>query len=186
MRYCLLANVLSEPFKSYHFNLVSSIAEHFPNLIETKEQAIPTHFTLKYDFDADNITQLETTLERFAKMHKPKPISIGGFDKFGEDVVFVKVNLLQEARESFIDFLKELEQFPWMQWQQHDGENLRFHSTIAEECGKQNRAVLEFIKDKEQYFKSYFDNVTIFIESGRKTEHGYRIWEVYKRFDFGQ
>ena len=70
-----------------------------------------------------------------------------------------------------------------MQWQEHDWKNLLFHAAIAEECKGQDGAVMEFVKDKEQHFKTRFDNVTIFVETG-KTQHGYREWKTHKRFDF--
>jgi len=182
MRYCL-ANVLSAPFRDYHWDLVCSIAARFPRLIATKEQAIPTHFTLKYGFETDDLAQVEGVLERFAKTHTPMPVSIGGFDRFGEDVVFVKIALSETAKKTFDELIDTLHRFPWMQWQQHDGKNLHFHATIAEECKGQDGAVMEFVKDKEQHFKTRFDNVTIFVETG-KTQHGYREWKTHKRFDF--
>ena len=182
MRY-FLTNVLPNPFETYHRDLIFSIAERFSKLIETKEQAIPTHFTLKYEFETDNIAQVEAILEQFVKSHQSTQVSLGGFDKFGELVVFVKVNLSESAKATFDNLIDTLSGLSWMQWQQHDGKNLHFHSTIAEECTGLDKAVMEFIKDKEQHFESSFDNITIFVETG-KTEHGYPKWEIYKRFNF--
>ncbi len=182
MRYCL-ANVLSEPYKTYHWDMVCLIAEHFPKLIETKEQQIPTHFTLKYGFETDDIGKVEAVLEKFAKNHGPTPISVGGFDKFGELVVFVKVQLSETAKVVFDELIDALHIFDWMQWQEYDGKNLHFHSTITEECIGLDKEVIDFIKGKEQHFKSNFDNISIFVETG-KTEHGYCKWELYKKFNF--
>ena len=182
MRYCLV-NVLSEPYKNYHWDIVCLITKHFPKLIETKEQQIPTHFTLKYEFETDNIAEVEAVLENFAKNHNCAPISIGGFDKFGELVVFVRVKLSEAAKIVFNELIDTLHGFSWMQWQEHDGKDLHFHSTVAEECAGLDEEVINFVKGKEQYFESSFDNISIFVEKG-KTEHGYRKWELYKQFNF--
>jgi len=182
MRYCII-NILSEPYKKYHWDIVCSIAEKFPKLIETKEQQIPPHFTLKYEFETDDITKVENVLEEFVKKHRPAPVSIGGLDKFGELVVFVKVQLSKDAKIVFDELIDELHNFSWIQWQEHDGKNLIFHSTVAEECAGLDGEVMNFVKGKEQYFKSEFNNMSIMVETG-KTEHGYRKWELYKRFDF--
>jgi len=182
MHYCL-ANVFSEPYKNYHWDIVCLIAEHFPKLIETKEQQIPTHFTLKYEFETDDMSKVEVVLEKFAKKHSPKPISIGGFDKFGELTVFVKVQLSEAAKIVFDELIDTLHVFDWMQWQKYDGKDLHFHSTVAEECTGLDKEVLDLIRGKERHFKSRFDNISIFVENG-KTEHGYRKWKLYKKIDF--
>lgn len=176
---CLLKN----PVKEYQWSLVNQVAERFPELNYTKEQALEAHFTLKYPFEIEDVASLEKTILDFARTHKKTPVTIGGFDHFDDRVAFVKVELSKEAKNVFEAFIDALKDDPEISWEPIDGKDLHFHVTIAERCGVLCSAVLEFVKGKERRFDTYFDNISI-LKYTDKTSNGISKWEHYRTFDF--
>lgn len=173
--------LLHEPFKSYHRNLVDQIAEEF-DLTFTKQQGLYPHFTLKYDFETDDIDYVENAVENFVKSYKKAPITIGGFGCFGDWVVYINVNLSDEAKKLFNEFIREIKSFSWMTWNQYDAENMHFHSTIAENCESKIKEVQKFLEGKEKYFDCLFDNIAILRRVGMI--EGIEKWDVHKIYNF--
>lgn len=182
MKYCL-ANTLSEPIKSYQWDLVCAINKNFPAITRTREQSLPAHFTLKYEFETDDISGVEQVLEKFSQNNTAQPVNIGGFDSFTDKVVFIKVQLSQKAQEVFGKLIDTLQEIHWMQWKEHDGKTMHFHSTVAEECGAKKEAILNFLQDKKQDFETKFDNITIFQKIG-ESDKGISLWQPIRTFQF--
>ena len=103
--------LLKSPVSDYQRELVDVIAERF-GLTFTQRQAIPAHFTLKYQFTTAEIGQIEALLERFAREHPRTPVTIGGFGHFLEDVVFVEVELFPAAKRTFEALVSTLRTLP--------------------------------------------------------------------------
>jgi 2'-5' RNA ligase len=178
MKYAILC-LLKGDVESYQHDLVNDIYEKF-DLSETKEQDLPTHFTLKYSFQTDDIKEIETLIGAFCKKHNKTSIDVGGFSSFPPKVIFIDVKLSKQAKVVFLDFISELRKVKWMTWDKYDGEGLHIHSTIAEECDHKFYSVLRFINNKEKHFDCWFDNITILKKIGNKGKLD--MWEVYKSF----
>src|SRR5262245_47016005 len=114
MRYTL-ACLLEGPAAEYQQRLIREIAARF-DLRFTQEQAIPPHFTLKYEFDTDEIETVEEIVRRFCAAHTKTAVEVGGFGAFPPDVAFLKVQLSPAAQTLFEEFLSELREIPWMEW----------------------------------------------------------------------
>jgi len=168
---------LKGDIEKYHHNIVNMVAKQF-ELIVTKEENLPTHFTLKYWFEAENINELERIIENFCETHEKTSVKVGGFGSFPQKVLFIDVQLSDEAKKTFIAFISELRKLSWMSWNKWDAENLRFHTSIAEDCDEKYNRVWEFLQGKEKYFDCLFDNITILKEKSR--ENGILKWEIYK------
>ena len=180
MRY-LLVNAFDEPVRAYHRNLVEEVVKKFPTLTWTKEQGLPAHFTLKYSFEAVDISELEDALARLAGSHFAAPVRVGEFGCFEDQVVFAAVDGSQDAKILFTELINELSKISWMQWSEFDGPSLRFHMTIAQKCGKLCQEVLHFLEGKNRRFDVNFNNITIFRQD--TAAGGVKPWKLYKRFE---
>jgi 2'-5' RNA ligase len=181
MLYCI-ENQFDEPIKSYHRDLVEKVASEFPKLTWTKGQRLAAHFTLKYKFETERISELEEKIEDFVRTHRPSPVRVGGFDSFDDETVFIKVDASPEARKVFEEFIDALKSLSWMQWRRFDGKDLHFHMSIAEKCNGTAPQALRFLSGKERSFDAYFDNASI-LRSAEKTPEGMELWELYRRYD---
>jgi len=178
MRYAIACN-LNGDVVEYHKKLVSEIAKNF-GVISPFKQNFEPHFTLKYGFEAIDTKEVEVIIEKFCASHKKTPVQAGGFKSFRKDVIFVEIKLSDEAHRVFLEFISELRKISWLSWEEHDGENLNFHATIAADCEKNYTEIFNFIKGKEQLFNCWFDNITIWKESG--VINGVTTWDIHKTF----
>jgi len=159
----ILVCLLRGEIEAYRQSLIDSVYTIY-GLNVVKNQNAPAHFTLKYEFDVENIgklSEIETFCEYFCKTHQKSQVRIGGFLSFPPSVVFIDVKPSEEAQKAFSDFIIGLRTMKWMQWGAYDAENLRFHATIAEGCGNLFNVVWKFVQGKEKYFDVWFDNIAI-------------------------
>jgi len=175
---------LRNGFDIYHKELVKEIYKKF-GLVITKEENLPTHFTLKYWFETDKISEIETLFERFAKTHKKAQVRVGGVGSFPPKVVFLNCVLSPAAKKTFSELIAELKKVSWLPWDKYDGKGMHFHSTIAEECNEKFSEVLNFAQSKEpKYFDCWFDNITILKKVGGTRCFG--KWEIHKVFELAK
>lgn len=178
MRYVIACN-LNGDIVEYHKKLVSEIAQNFGVIFPLKQNFEP-HFTLKYGFEATDIKEVESIIEKFCASHKKTPIKAGGFKSFRNDVIFLDIKLSDEAHQVFLEFINEIKKISWLSWKEHDGENLNFHATIAADCEKNYAEILNFIEGKKQLFNCWFDNITIWKENA--VIDGVTTWDIHKTF----
>ncbi len=169
--YYLLINSLKGDIIEYHRQLVDDVVDKFDLRIEQEIKA-PTHFTLKYWFTADDaeLSALKAHLTDYCRSHQPSPIRLGGFEGFPPNAVFIDVIPSESARKSFNDLMARLKPLKWMEWDDYDYPNLRFHTTIAVECNEKYDAVYEYLIGREKYFDCWFDNITIIGIESRKQQ----------------
>lgn len=179
MKY-VVVNLLDSPTKEYQQKLVQEIANKF-DIFFTKEQALPCHFTLKYSFETDNIGEIESILKSFVEQHRRQPVRVGGFGNFRKEVMYIDVELSASAREIFSQLIANLKSIAWMPWNENDGENLHFHSTVAQKCENNFDEILNHLEGKEQYFETWFDNITL-LQQISIAESGIGKWKIYKSF----
>jgi 2'-5' RNA ligase len=178
MRYTL-ACLLEGPAADYQQRLIREIADRF-DLRFTQEQAIPPHFTLKYEFDTDAIDTVEGIVRRFCATHTKAAVEVGGFGEFPPDVAFLKVQLSPAAQTLFEEFLTELREIPWMVWSPYDGVGLQFHATLVERCGPKLPEVRQFLEGQEKWFSCWLDNITFFVQTGAAGDKS--RWSIHRRF----
>lgn len=171
--------VLKGEIESYHRYLVDVIARKF-DLVITKEENIPTHFTLKYSFETKDIGEIESLATQFCEMYEKTSVKVGGFGSFPPRVVFIKIQPSKFAWKSYLDFVAELRNVKGISWREIEGENLRFHATVAEECNDKFESVWELVQEKERYFNCWFDNLTILEEISR--ENNILRWKIHKTY----
>lgn len=161
----ILLNLLSGEVVDYQTNLINQIYDKF-GLAKVKRMGAPPHFTLKYWFRTDRIKPVAEDLDKFCSRQKPAPVKLGGFEAFGENVIYMKVELSDEAMHTFKNLMTLLRQYEWMEWAEFDFPNLIFHATVAIECGDKFKAVWDYLKDRERTYKARFDNVSIIMLTG--------------------
>ncbi len=178
MNYILVCNLQGDAV-DYHKKLANEIFEKFGILRPIKQKLDP-HFTLKYQFVADDISTLDEALKKFCENEKPTNLRIGGFGYFDQDVIFLKTDLSIEAQNVHSRLILLLKTFDWMTWQQYDGENIHVHSTVASHCGESFTDIQKFLEDKEQYFDCVFNNITILEED--VVLDGITTWKKHAEF----
>lgn len=180
MIYALCYNLTGEAYK-YHQKLTKKIADKF-GVIKPIQQNLKPHITLKYSFEAEQIHELEKLLEKFCQKAPKAEIQIGGFNSFKQSVIFQNILFSPKAQKVFSNLIQELHKFPWITWRDNEGEKLHFHATLADDCQKQFPNIQNFLKNKEQYFSIYFDNIQII--KLREIKEGIKIWDNYKTYYF--
>lgn len=179
MRYMINCSLRGD-IEGYHKKLVDDVAKKF-DLKRVKQIGLPTHISLKYSQEIDDIKEIEKLIERFCKAHKKAKIRVGGFGNFGKDVVFIKAELSKEAQKIVSDFLLELKKIKSIELGPFDGENLSFHITIATNCNDKFDEVMNFLNEKEKKFDCWLDNITILKLVSGTIELG--KWKVYKTYE---
>ena len=179
MRY-IMPCLMPPSIRAYHKELVDLVAGRF-GLTFTQRQAIPAHFTLKYHFTTSEIGEVEALLDDFVRRHRRRSITVGEFGHFAEDVVFVDVQLSDEARRVLEALVSALRTLPWMSWDRFDAENLHPHMTIVERCRPRFAEVWELIETRERRFTAWLDNITILKQVGEAD--GMDLWAVHRSFN---
>ena len=179
MRY-ILPCLLPSPVREYHRALVDELAARF-DLRITQRQAIPAHFTLKYHFETDDIAPVEVLLADFADRHAAARVTVGDFDHFGENVVFATVTLSPAAQTLLEALFTALRRLPWMPWSPHDGDHLRPHMTLAEDCAARFAEVWHHLAGRARYFPAALDNLTLLRQTGAD-EDGLARWTTHRTF----
>ncbi|HYE09758.1 MAG TPA: 2'-5' RNA ligase family protein [Patescibacteria group bacterium] len=175
MKY-IIVSLLSGTVKNYHQKLVEEISERFDAVFLANQKA-PTHFTLKDIFEADDISELDRILEEFARNHKPAGISLEGYNRFDDNVIYMDISFSEEARQLFTHFISRLKEIKWMQWGPYDNENRIFHCSLAYfDIKDKYRDICRFLLANHSYsFEAFFDNVAIYRQVGEN-------WELYKSY----
>jgi 2'-5' RNA ligase len=179
MRY-ILPCLLPSPVRAYHRALVDELAARF-DLRVTQRQAIPAHFTLKYHFETDDITPVETLLADFAGRHAAAPVTVGDFGHFEENVVFATVTLSPAAQTLLEALFSALRPLGWMPWSPHDGAHLRPHMTLAEDCRARFGEVWRHLTGRARQFPAALDNLTLLRQTGAD-EDGLARWALHRTF----
>lgn len=179
MKYLIVCNLRGDVVE-YHKSLVLEIADNF-GVQKPLKQKFDPHFTLKYGFYAENLNELESKIEKFCQSVIKTTVLVGGFGNFRKDVIFLNVQLSDEAHNIFFNFIDELQLIKWMTWESVEGKNLHFHATIASHCSEKFAEIIKFINGKDKMFNCYFDNITILKES--VVIDGITTWEKYRTYE---
>lgn len=175
MKYIIIS-LLSGEVESYHQKLVEEISEKFGVDFLVKQKA-PTHFTLKDVFETENIEELDKALSAFVKTHKPAVITLEGYNRFDDHVIFMDIEFSEEAKALYESFIEMLRGMPWMQWGQYDGQERKFHCTLAySDIKDKYKNICRFLLERYSYsFESYFDNISLYQQEEDN-------WVLYKTY----
>lgn len=175
MRY-VIVHVLKEEAGEFNNSLRKEIFKDF----KVKSSKLPAHFTIKAPFEYDNeIADLNNILEEFSKNEKAESFTIDGYDHFKDRVIFMKVNMSEDAKNVHNRLIDKMDQIPYIEFDEKDGKNKIFHVTLASKNLKPlYNKVWEYVNRYSCEFKCNFDNITIY-----KWKEG--TWKLYKEFKLG-
>lgn len=89
------------------------------------------HVTIKSPFDTNQIDDFVNYLEELARRMKPIHLELEGFGHFGNKVIFLDVKKNQELEDWHGVILKELKEQFGVTPDPFEGENIKFHASIA-------------------------------------------------------
>ena len=158
--------LLPDAAAKYHRELRLKIEKEFMLTGSTRLNA-PSHITMKYHFNADNIEEVESVLQEFAGSQVKTKWYLRGFKHFANDdsfVIFIDVVPFPETREAHSRFLDALRRLHWMQWGPFDNATLHYHVTLAHKglTIENFEEVWSFVSQQEPPdFELYFDNLAL-------------------------
>lgn len=175
MKYVLVC-LLRGKIEKYHQNLVKKVGPKFGENYMI-ENPIPSHITLKYPFETNEIFILERILSRFCKDNKSTKIKIDGFGNFRRFVSFLKVNFSKEAKKVRKSLLNEIEKINGIKFEEID-KKYKPHATISYGNTKENfDQIWDYLKQLDKPESNLlFDNVTILSKPKR-------YWQVHKIYN---
>ncbi|KAK8841378.1 hypothetical protein M9Y10_026993 [Tritrichomonas musculus] len=158
---------------TFNDNLRREVNERF----NAKLSTLPPHFTIKEGFKYDgDISDLVSTIATFCQNERARPYEIDGFGHFGKDVIFMNVELSNNAKAMHDRLIDAMSEIPYINFSEKDGKDKNFHITIAsKQIKKIFDELYEFVNRKCCIFDCMFDNVTIF-------KWGDKKWDVYRQF----
>ncbi|WML35062.1 2'-5' RNA ligase family protein [Clostridium sp. OS1-26] len=174
-RYVLVCNIEGDALK-FHEKIASEVCHKF----NKKRQKLPAHFTIKAPFETDKIDDMVNVLEKFSHSKVKTPIRIQGFGKFRQDVVYMDVEVSNEAKQVHDELIDEIAQIPWVEFKKNEGKDRVFHCTIlSRRIQDKFNEIWEYVNQYECEFDLYFDNLSLYIWRNN-------TWEIYKKFKFNE
>lgn len=164
----------------YHRELRLKIEEEF-RLTGSTQSNVPSHITMKYRFNTENIEEVKNILQEFANSQVKTKWLLKGFNHFVNTdsfVIFIDVVPSPETREAHAQFLDALRRLDWMQWSPFDNANLHYHVTLAHKgiTAENFETIWTFVIQQEPPdFELFFDNFALL-----KISDG--IHSVYKEY----
>lgn len=172
-RYVLVCNIEGEALK-FHEKLTNEVCHKF----NKRRQKLPAHFTLKAPFETNKIDAIIELLNNFSEDKVKNPIKIQGFGKFRRDVVYMDVEVSDEAKKVHDELIDELAKVSWIEFKKNEGKDRVFHCTIVSR-GIQDKfnEIWEYVNKHDCNFNTYFDNISLYIWKNN-------TWVLYKKFQF--
>ena len=134
------------------------------------------HITIKAPFDVEEIALFSRYLEDLANEIQPFDLQLKGFGNFGEQVIFLDVEENNALSQLHWRILNDLESQFSIEKHPFEGENVKFHASIA---GYSNPA--DF-KKAQNYLEKYQPDFQFQVKTLGIFYHlGNDGWVVYKR-----
>ncbi|WP_419750857.1 2'-5' RNA ligase family protein [Terrisporobacter petrolearius] len=173
MRYVIVSVVKGE---AGNFN--NKLRKEVYEIFKAKSSKLPAHFTIKSPFEEEDIKSLEEVLETFVKNNKKANYILNGYDHFDDRVIFMKVNMSDEAKKLHDKLIDELSKINYINFTEKDGKNKIFHVTVS------SKKIQKIYKDLWNYVNQFpfkfhceFDNICIY-----KWEDN--TWKLHKEYFF--
>lgn len=171
----LVCNIEGDALK-FHEKITSEVCRKF----NKKRQKLPAHFTIKAPFETDQIDDMVNVLEKFSRSKIKTSIKIQGFGKFRQDVVYMNVEVSEEAKQVHDELIDEIAQISWIEFKKNEGKDRVFHCTIlSRRIQDKFNEIWEYVNQYECEFDLYFDNLSLYIWRNN-------TWEIYKKFKFNE
>jgi 2'-5' RNA ligase len=181
MRY-IIAHLIRGEAKHMHEAITQDLVEKF-HTFPIHNRIVP-HLTLKrwFELDAEAMKKLQGILDTFVTTHSQSDYRLGGFNHFGEDVIYVDVRPSPEMSATARDLMKVLHEVKEMTFDEFDAVEDDFHATLVMRALKtfDYTQVWEYLSKQEGFdFNMKFDNIAIM---KRETDAWVvdRIWELPK------
>lgn len=172
-RYVLVCNIEGEAY-DFHKKITSEIFNKF----NKKPQKLPSHFTIKAPFETDKIQDMITILESYSAERVKTPIHLKGFGKFRRDVVYMNVEVSEEAKKVHDKLIEEISKIPWIEFKQNEGKDKVFHCTlVSRRIQDKFNEIWDYVNKYESNFETYFDNLCLYIWKDN-------TWTIFRRFNF--
>lgn len=157
----------------------NSLRKELLKKLNAKSSKLPAHFTIKAPFEYEGeINELDKVLEKFSKNIKAEPFTIEGYDHFDDRVIYMKINMSQEAKAVHDKLIDNMSTIPYINFEEKEGKNKVFHVTLAsKKLRPLYNKVWDYVKQYPCKFQCFFNNVTIY-----KWEEG--TWKLYREFGF--
>ena len=172
MRYVIVSVVRGE---AGNFN--NKLRKEVYEIFKAKSSKLPAHFTIKSPFEED-IKLVEEVLDTFVKNNSKTNYILNGYDHFDDRVIFMKVNMSDEAKKLHDKLIDELSKINYINFTEKDGKNKIFHVTVS------SKKIQKIYKDLWNYvnqypFKSHceFDNICIY-------KWVDNTWKLHKEYFF--
>jgi 2''-5'' RNA ligase len=172
-RYVLVCLIEGEAGE-FHNRITNDVCCKF----NKKRQKLPAHITLKAPFETDKIEDMENMLKGFVSSRSKTPIKVRGFGKFRRDVVYIDVDVSQEAKRVHDELIDELTKIPWIQFKSNEGKDKVFHCTIiSKRLQDKFNEIWDYINEYKCDFDVYLDNLSLYIWQND-------TWILYRKFKF--
>lgn len=173
MRYVIIS-VVNQAAGDFNNNLRKEVFDKF----NVKSSKLPAHFTIKSPFEADDIKQLEDTLDDFTSKHKSENYKIEGYNHFDDRVIYMDVKVNKSFKLLHDNLIKELDNIPYIHFSNHDGIKKIFHVTISSKKIKNIFDELwDYVNKIPCDFECVFDNISIFKWQNNN-------WVLHKKYLF--
>lgn len=173
MRYVIVSVVNGE---AGNFN--NKLRKEAYEIFKAKSSKLPAHFTIKSPFEEEDIKSLEEVLETFVKNNKKANYILNGYDHFDDRVIFMKVNMSDEAKKLHDKLIDELSKINYINFTEKDGKNKIFHVTVS------SKKIQKIYKDLWNYVNQFpfkfhceFDNICIYMWEDN-------TWKLHKEYFF--
>lgn len=172
MRYVIVSVIKGDAGK---FN--NTLRKDVFNRFGAKSSKLPAHFTIKTPFEYnDSIVELEELLDKFSLENKKAPLRINSYGNFGERVIYMKVYMSDEGKKIHDKLIEEMENIPFLNFDEKDGKDKIFHITIAsKKITKIFHDIWNYVQNYPCDFENEFNNISIF-----KWENN--NWILHKEF----
>ena len=117
-------------FEKFHNKILDDIENKF-GLTLVKDDGLPTHITLKYPFQAKNIKELETTINKFTQNHSKAQLFATKFNNFNHNTIFIDIQASKKAKSIISQFNLCLKKILWIPRNEFEDNNLHLHSTVV-------------------------------------------------------
>lgn len=171
MRY-VIVSVVKGDAGCFNNNLRKDVYDKF----KARSSKLPAHFTIKSPFEANDISELENLLSDFCNKEKASTYKIDGYDHFDDRVIFMKVLMSEESKQTHDKLINILESIDYINFDKHDGKDKIFHVTIS---SKRIQSIYnelwDYVNKIPCKFDCSFDNISIY-----KWENN--TWVLHKEY----
>jgi len=122
------AILLNDECHNYSRKLELELCEKFGLCWGLKQSP---HITIKTPFETEKLDSFMEYLDILSKEISPFEIELEGFNYFGDKVLFLDVKENKKLKDLHFRILEDLEKKFNIQPHELEGENVKFHSTIA-------------------------------------------------------